>query len=275
MSPINAKQFLIILATLFPLITNAETAKRIIALSPHSVEMLYKIGAGKNIIATTEYADYPESAKNILRIGGYYGIQMEKVIALKPDLIVVWSGGNKKEDIEKLTKLGFHLYDSNPKTLSEVATNIEQLGKLTGKQKQSILVANQYRSELNKLTTRYKNKKKIKVFYQLWQKPLMTVSNNSWIAQIIATCNGENIFSNASSDYPQVSIENVLIKNPQVILISKQNSSPSSNNWNKWPEIDAVKNHHIYSLNADLLHRPTTRSILGIKSLCNALDNAR
>ncbi len=95
----------------------AQPAKRIIALSPHAVEMLYAIGAGDTIVAATDYADYPEAAKKIPRIGGYYGIQMERVLELNPDLIVVWDSGNKAEDINQLRTLGFNLYGSDPKTL--------------------------------------------------------------------------------------------------------------------------------------------------------------
>ena len=265
--------FLFLLVLTFT--AQAFPAKRIIALSPHSVEMLYAIGAGDKIIATTEYADFPEAAKNIPRIGGYYGIQIEKVLSLNPDLIVVWSDGNKSEDIEHLKKLGFTLFDSNPKTLESVADNLEKLGKLTGHQKQAKVEAENYRRTLQNLKQQNQHKAKISVFYQLWSQPLMTVSGNSWIQKIITVCQGDNVFANASSDYPQLSLENVLVKNPQAILESKQNSVKNPIDWNQWPEITAVKYQHIYTLDADLMHRPSPRALLGIQRLCNALDKAR
>ena len=122
--------------------------KRIIALSPHAVEMLFAIGAGEQIVAATDHADYPKQALDIPRIGGYYGVVIEKVLALKPDLIVTWGDGNKSEDIEQLKKLGFKVFDSSPKALDDVAVNMISLGKLTGHEQQAQQVAEKYRQQI-------------------------------------------------------------------------------------------------------------------------------
>lgn len=253
----------------------AQPAKRIIALSPHAVEMLYAIGAGGTIVATTDYADYPEAAKKIPRIGGYYGIQMERVLELNPDLIVVWDSGNKAEDINQLKTLGFNLYGSDPKTLEGVAKELEELGQLTGHVEEASKAAAAYRAELMRLKVENAKKSEPKVFYQLWSTPLMTVSKNSWIQEIISVCHGQNVFYEADSDYPQVSLENVLLTLPDVILQSEEEGNVKGVNWRQWPEIPAVKNQHIYQINADLLHRATPRALLGVQALCNALDKAR
>lgn len=260
---------------LLPIAALAEPAKRIIALSPHAVEMLYAIGAGESIVAATDYADYPEAAKKIPSIGGYYGIQIERVLELNPDLIVVWDTGNKAEDINQLKSLGFKLYSSSPKTLEDVAKEIEELGALTGRTEQASQVAADYRSELLQLRSENAAKSEPKVFYQLWSTPLMTVAKNSWIQQIIGVCHGKNVFYDAVSDYPQVSLENVLMTLPEVILQSEEEGNVKGVDWSKWTEIPAVKNQHIYQLNADLLHRATPRALLGVKAVCDALDKAR
>ncbi|MFB2652961.1 cobalamin-binding protein [Shewanella seohaensis] len=260
---------------LLPMEALAEPAKRIIALSPHAVEMLYAIDAGESIVAATDYADYPEAAKKIPSIGGYYGIQIERVLELNPDLIVVWDTGNKAEDINQLKSLGFKLYSSSPKTLEDVAKEIEELGALTGRTEQASQVAADYRSELLQLRSENAAKSEPKVFYQLWSTPLMTVAKNSWIQQIIGVCHGKNVFYDAASDYPQVSLENVLMTLPEVILQSEEEGNVKGVDWSKWAEIPAVKNQHIYQLNADLLHRATPRALLGVKAVCDALDKAR
>ena len=253
----------------------AKPAKRIIALSPNAVEQLFAIGAGGEIVATVDHADFPEQAKIIPSIGGYHGIQIERVLELNPDLIVIWGKGNKPDDIRRLKELGFNIYDSSPKTLNEVATDLLQLGKLTDHEKQAQIVADKYQKQLKKIRSANADKSKIKVFYQLWSNPLMTVSKNSWIQQLISACNGDNVFYNASSDYPQVSIENVLLTHPQVILQSQDKGNVQGIDWDKWPSIPAVKQNHIYQLNADLLHRPTPRAIKGVKAVCEALDKVR
>ncbi|UJF22932.1 cobalamin-binding protein [Shewanella sp. OMA3-2] len=254
---------------------HATSAKRIVALSPHGVEMLYAIGAGDRIVATTDYADYPESAKFIPRIGGYYGIQIERIIELNPDLVVVWASGNKLEDINQIKQLGFTVFNSDPKSLDDVATEIEQLGLVTGQTQQAQQVAADYRQQLADIRQQHKLKTEVKVFYQLWSTPLMTVSKGSWIQHIIEACNGTNVFYNAASEYPQISIENVLLTDAEVILQSLDEGNVMGVNWSQWPELPAVKNKHIYQLDADVLHRASPRAIEGVKLVCDTLDKAR
>ena len=253
----------------------AKPAKRIIALSPHTVELLYAIGAGDSIIAAVEHVDYPEQAKSLPSIGGYHGIQMERVLELNPDLIVAWGAGNKAADLNKLKQLGFNVYDSSPTKFADIASDLVALGKLTGHQQQAKKVAAEFTQQLKHIRNENADKKRVRVFYQLWSNPLMTVAKNSWIQQLILVCNGQNVFYNASSDYPQVSVENVLLAEPKVILQSKDKGNTQGIDWSKWPMIPAVKQHHIYQLNADLLHRQTTRAIEGIEAVCHALDKAR
>ncbi len=250
-------------------------AQRIIALSPHTVEMLYAIGAGDLIVATVEHADSPEQAKSIPRIGGYYGIQIERVIELNPDLIIVWGEGNKQQDIDRLTQLGFPVFNSAPKTLAAVADDLISIGELTGHQIEAKQVAEDYLAKLAQLRSENQLKPEVKVFYQLWSSPLMTVANGSWIEQIIKVCHGDNIFADAANEYPQVSLEAVLLKQPQVILQSQNEGNIKGLDWSAWQEIPAVKQQHIYPLDEDLLHRNSPRTIFGIEALCSALDKAR
>lgn len=269
------KKWMLALLLSWPVVALAAPASRIIALSPHGVEMLYAIGAGDNIVATTDHADFPEVAKQIPRIGGYYGIQIERVIELNPDLIVVWGSGNKAEEIERLSQLGYPIYNSDPKSLTAVAEDLLALGQLTGHEAQAQEAASQYLQQLQQLRQQNQDKPQVKVFYQLWSTPLMTVAKGSWIEQIIEVCHGENVFADAASAYPQVSLEAVLLKMPQVILQSQDKGNVNGVDWSSWQEIPAVKQQHIYQLNADLLHRAAPRAILGIQALCQALDKAR
>ncbi|MBE8168817.1 MAG: cobalamin-binding protein, partial [Shewanella sp.] len=208
-------------------------------------------------------------------IGGYHGIQIERILELSPDLIVYWGSGNKPDDITRLKQLGFKLYNSDPKTLDAVLLDLQTLGELTGRQKTAEKVVTDFQTKLDQLRQANHKKSKVKVFYQLWSNPLMTVSKNSWIQQLLEVCNGENVFYDAEGDYPQVSIENVLLAKPGIILASKDEGNLQGIDWSKWLMIPAVKNHHIYQINADFLHRPTPRALDGITEICQAVDNAR
>ncbi len=250
-------------------------AQRIVALSPHSVEMLFAIGVGDRIVATTEHADFPEQAKSITRIGGYYGVQIERIVELNPDLVVVWQGGNKLDDINRLIDLGFTVYDSSPKNLAQVADDLIALGELTANQTQAQTAADTYLSELQSIKSAHQQKVPVKVFYQLWSSPLMTVAKGSWIQNIIEVCQGENVFYDAATEYPQLSIENVLLTQAQVIVQSQDEGNILGIDWQAWPQLPAVANAHIYQLDADLIHRASPRSIEGVKAMCEAIDKAR
>lgn len=251
--------------------------QRIIALSPHAVEMLYAIGAGDKIIATISHADYPEQAKSIPIIGDYRGVTLEKLIALKPDLVITWSGGNKLNQLEKIKALGYKVIDSDPKSLTEIAQSLRTLGKATGKEAQAVKIASDFELGLQEITDKYQHKAKVRTFYQLWSKPLMTISKSSWINQFITRCGGDNVFANAETAYPNISVENILLTKAQVILIPNdaQTKSHELYDWKRWQVLPAVQNKHIYHPDAKILHRPTPRVLGAMEQVCQQIDKAR
>ncbi|MBH0057382.1 cobalamin-binding protein [Pseudoalteromonas sp. SWXJZ94C] len=250
---------------------------RIIALAPHIVENLFAIGAGDNIVGTVDYADYPSEAQSIERIGGYYGISLEKVLALKPDLVIAWKSGNQSEDLAQIERLGIKVYLSNPTTIAGVADELLTFGEFTGKIEQSQQAANAFTQKLNAIIKSQQNKKNITAFYQLWSEPMMTVGKDTWINQLIETCHVSNVFAQSVTDYPQISIENVIVTKPQVIIIPDEKSKTPQPvvNWQKWPEVPAVKNDQFISVNADLLHRFTPRMLDGLADMCGKIDASR
>ena len=197
----------------------ADKPLRIVALAPHIVENLYAIGAGDLIVGTLDYADYPQEATKIERIGGYNGISIEKLLMLKPDMVIAWKSGNQAEDLAKIKRLGIELYLSDPRFIEGVASEILKLGQLTGHIEQSKQVAETFTAKLNAIKVTQKDKTTLTGFYQLWPEPMMTVSKNTWINQLIETCQVTNVFANSDTDYPQISIENVIVTKPQVIII--------------------------------------------------------
>ena len=250
---------------------------RIIALAPHIVENLFAIGAGDNIVGTVDYADYPAEAQSIERIGGYYGISLEKVLALKPDLVIAWKSGNQSEDLAQIERLGIKVYLSNPVTIAGVADELLTFGEFTGNIEQSQQAASAFTQKLNAIIKSQQDKKNITGFYQLWAEPMMTVGKNTWISQLIETCHVSNVFAQSVTDYPQISIENVIVTKPQVIIIPDEKSKTPQPvvNWQKWPEVPAVKNDQFISVNADLLHRFTPRMLDGLADMCVKIDASR
>jgi len=255
----------------------ASNQLRIVALAPHIVENLFAIGAGNMIVGTVEYADYPVAARKIERIGGYNGISIEKLLMLKPDVVIAWKGGNQAEDLIQIKRLGIKLHVSEPRSIDDVAAEILKLGQLTGHIEQSKKVAEAFTAKLNAIKAAQKDKTTLTGFYQLWPEPMMTVSKNTWINQLIETCEVKNVFADSNTDYPQISIENVIVAKPQIIIIPDEKSTHviPDVNWQQWPEIPAVKYAQFISVNADLLHRFTPRMLDGLVQMCDKVEASR
>ncbi|NOU52118.1 cobalamin-binding protein [Pseudoalteromonas sp. JBTF-M23] len=258
-------------------VVQAKEAQRIIALAPHIVENLYAIGAGERIVGTVEYADYPAPANDIERIGGYNGISLERVLALKPDLVIAWQSDNKKADLEKLEKLGIKVIYSDTKDIRKVADELRLFGQLTGQNQQAKILAERFSARFEALKARYKNSPPLRVFYQLWPEPMMTINRNTWLHQLLEVCSVENVFADNSANYPQISIENVLNTQPQVIVLPNEKSKKvmPTLNWQAWPEIPAVKYQQFIEVDADLLHRYSIRVLDGVSDMCDKLQLAR
>lgn len=252
-------------------------AKRIIALSPHSVELLYLLGVGDRIIATTSFADYPEEAKSIPVIGGYNGIQIEKVLSLQPDLVIAWESGNKLDDLNQLERLGLNVYRSQTNKLSEIANEIRRLGELIGIQNRANKEADKFLAGLSQLKEQYSSKPPIRFFYQLWNEPLRAMAGKSWINEMLLGCGGKNIFDKSVGDYPQVSLENVIAEKPEVIVIPSHHGHGLGEGdfWKEWPEIPAVKHKRIIYVDGDLLHRFSVRTLQGMKNICEHFEHIR
>jgi vitamin B12 transport system substrate-binding protein len=256
---------------------NSLQKRKIIALAPHIVESLYAIGAGEQIIGTTAHADYPADAKNILRVGNYARLQIEKIIQLKPDVIIAWKTGNPTDDLARLKKYQLQVIYSHPQTLEDVANELIMLGKITGREVAANIIAAKYMKKLQKIQQTYANQSKVSVFYELWSRPLRTVANQAWPQQQIQLCGATNPFANAIDDYPSIGLEQVLVSLPQVVIQPSQpnTDSPDGLNWPQWQHIPAVKNNFIFYPNADKLHRMTTRMLDEVVILCEQIDTAR
>lgn len=258
-------------------ISDFQEKPKIIALAPHIVETLYALGAGDQIIGTTDYADYPEQAKDIPRVGNAIKLQLEKIIAMQPDLVIAWKSGNPPEELERLKALGITVEYSQPDTFEQLADEIIRFGNLVKQETKAKQLAQQLLADLAQLKNAHQDKAPITVFYEIWPQPLTTVAKGSWPQQHLDICQAKNPFYQAITGYPQVSIEHAVSQNIEVIIqpSSKHSNEKLGYNWQQWQHLPAVKNQQFISPNADALHRMTPRSLLEVKNLCQQLDKAR
>jgi len=251
--------------------------QRIISLAPHIIEILFSLGAGENVVATTEHSDFPEAANQVPRIGNYARLKIEKILAYEPDLVIAWRLRNPLDDLARLKKLGVRIVYSDPKNLEDVADEIRLLGNLTGTSKRAEILANQYLVALKNLRLTFANKSPITVFYELWSNPLTTVSNNAWPQQHLNVCGAINPFVEGISDYPQIGLEQVVMAKPQLIIqpMSKGEPNPNAVNWLQWNEIPASIHKQLIQPNSDKLHRMTPRLLEELEKLCISIDHSR
>ncbi len=257
--------------------TFSTPVKRIVSLTPHATELLFAVGAGAQIVGAVDYSDYPKAALKIPRVGGYSGINIEVLMMLKPDVIISWPGGNRRDDLAKIKKLNLPLFASNPKNFAGIASNLQRLGILTGHPQQGQRTAYTLLQKTQKLRQENQHKDKIRVFYQVWDKPLMTLNKQSFIAHAINLCGGVNVFADLPTISAQVSLESVIAAKPEVIITGghTQQSQQWFKKWRNVKGIKAVTLNNLYQIAPDILSRPTPRLYEGTRQLCKALDSAR
>ncbi len=259
------------------LILLGQPAKKIIALSPHLAELVFDAGAGEQLVATVEYADYPSVVKSVSRIGAYNALDKERLVALQPDIVLLWLSGNGEDKANQLKQLGINVYISEPRNLSDISKTILDIGKLAGSSDVAQSKAMEFDRKISHLQKRFGGAKPVTVFYQVWGQPLITVNQEQLINEVIELCGGINVFSGVPVLAPVVSTEELIVKNPQVIIGGARQGEKRQwlQQWKNWPSIKAVKNNHLYFISPDLLNRQTTRMLEGAGQLCTMLDNVR
>lgn len=271
---------LLILACVVPTVNASpqpQKAQRIIALAPHIVENLFHIGAGERVIGTTDHSDFPEAAKRIPRIGNYARLNIEDILAADPDLIIAWKTGNPSDDLERLAKFGIRIVYSDPHTPEDVARELRHYGKLTGLQQQAEQKASAYLTRLAQIKHQYKGKRWISAFYELWPRPLTTIAANAWPQHLINICRVSNPFVQSKTDYPQINLEQVVLKNPELIIQPRSSARSVTDeiNWRQWPDIPAVKYNAFVHPDENQLHRMTSRALNELTLLCQQIDEIR
>ncbi len=258
-------------------VTLKQQARRIVTLAPHLAETLFAAGAGDRLVGTVDYSDYPEAAKKVPRVGGYSRVDLEAVVALKPDLIIAWYSGNAPANIEKLRGFGFPVYVSQPDRIEDVAREIERIGRLAGTSQAADAAAENFRARLDGLRREYEKKARVRTFYQIWKQPLSTVGGRQIISSVIRLCGGDNVFGDLQALAPVVSVEAVVSTDPEAIVASGMGEARPEwlDDWKRWPAITAVARNNLFFVPPELIQRHTPRLLDGAEVLCRHLQSAR
>lgn len=247
--------------------------ERIISVAPNLTELLYAAGAAEQLVAVSEYSDYPEAAKALPRIGDAFRLDYERIVALAPSVAVVWETGTPPEVAKRLEDLGIRVIGIPTRRLDDIATGLLTLGKLAGTETVAAAAAAAFRAQITKLRTDYRDRPPLRVFIQIDDAPLFTVGGSHMISEIVELCGGSNVFSDADALALPVDLESVLVRAPQVIL-STDDGDPVEY-WARFTGLAAVASGSVYRAPADLLARPSPRISAGAAEVCARLDDVR
>lgn len=250
--------------------------QRIVTLGAHLAEQLFALGAGDRVVGVSRFTDFPPEVKQRPVVGDAIAIHHEAIAQLKPDLVLVWRSGFPERARAPLQRLGVPVYESEIRSVADLAGSLRRLGRLLGRPEAGEAQARQLEQQWAALQAEYASRALVRVFYQVWHQPLMTINREHLIHQAITACGGRNLFAELPALTPTVSWEAAVQRNPQVIAMAGSASDhPEQGRWPQFPGVDAVKAQRFALVDGDLINRMGPRFVQGARQLCEAIDRAR
>jgi len=255
----------------------AAPAQRVVSLAPHLTELMYAAGAGARLVGALEYSDYPAEAKALPRVGSEASIDLEALVALRPDLVIAWPNAGSVRAVERIAALGIPVFRSEPRELEDIARTMETLGRLAGTQAPAGAAARTFRERAARIERRYAQRARVRVFYQVWDRPLVTVNGDHVISKVMRLCGGENVMAALPALAPEIDRESVLRADPEAIVASGPDGARPAwlDAWRAFPALAAVRHDNLYSIRPELLQRHTPRLLDGAEELCRILEAVR
>jgi len=249
--------------------------KKIVSLAPNITEILFSLGLDQEIVGVSIHCNFPEKAKSRVRVGSYISLDFEKIVSLRPDLIIATGAGNTRDMVERLDRLGFPTYVIFPKNVEDVIRSVGHLSQLVGREKEGVDIIQEMKRRRERVVQLTLGFPRPRVFLQIGEAPVVTVGKNSFADDLIRLAGGDNVAGNEKERYPRFGMEEILKRSPEVILISSMN--PKGNyqrvlqEWSRWKTIPAVKNGRIHLIDSDLIDRPSPRIIEGLEEMARIL----
>jgi iron complex transport system substrate-binding protein len=283
----------------------AAPARRIVSLAPHVTELLFAAGAGARVVGVVAGSNFPPQAVRLPSVGDVNAIDLERLVALAPDLVVTWPYTTSAQ-LAAIRRRGIAVFTSDAKTIDGIAVDLERLGVLAGTEHAAARAASDFRAAIAKARAGHPSRAlrnedgtsgaaspgrdsappraasapggppqaaPTRVFYEIWGEPIFTIGGGHLISQAIALCGGVNVFAGLAVAAPVVDAEAVIAAAPDVIVAGADDAKrpPWLDAWRRWPQIPAVRDHRLRVVDANLLHRPGPRFAQGVAQLCAAI----
>lgn len=248
---------------------SAQAVSRVVSLSPSLSEMVVELGAADLLVGRLEAGEPLPELADVPSVGRYGQLDMERLLSLQPDLLLLWPGSVGVAQREQLRNLNIPTFTAEPASLDQLADQVEALAIALGRPQRGRELATQLRQRLAQLREQYRTDVPVRVFYQVWDQPLYTIGGGQIISDALAVCGASNVFDDLKLPAPQVGIESVLQRNPEVIIAGTQAQLDA---WKAWPQIDAVKHGRLLLLADKGLERPSGQMLEATARLCEQLQ---
>ncbi len=252
-----------------------ENPARVIALAPSITEIVYDLGQEKRLVGVTQYSTHPAAAEALPRVGSYVRLDLEKIIALEPDLCLAIKDGNPKHIVEKIVALGIPVYVIDPQSLETIMDTITRIGTLLNAEKAAASLVSDLQGRIERVQSLVKETDyRPRVFFQIDAEPLVSAGSRTFIHELIELAGGINTAA-GNDPYPRYSWEDILVLQPDIVLISSMAGglAPAdlAMTWKQWQQLAAVVNDRIFVVDADLFDRPTSRLVDGLEAIAGII----
>lgn len=261
----------LLLVVLLSLALPLAAAERVVSLAPSMTELMLELGAGDRLVGLLDAGERPSALAGLPSVGHYGRFEAETLLALDPDLILLWPGGVSAAQREQLVAFGIPLFEVEPHRLEDIADQAEALGARVGRGERARQLVDGFRRELGELRRRYRRTAPLPVFYQVWDQPLYTIGGRQVISDALEVCGARNVFADLALPAPQVSLEAVLARDPAVILVDRPEQVAV---WQAWPQLRAVRDGRVWVVPDRGLERPSLQMLQATLQLCQLLDRA-
>ena len=247
---------------------SAIAVERVVSLAPSLSEIVVELGSADLLVGVLDAGERPAELKDLPSVGRYGQLDMERLLSLKPDLLLLWPGSVGPAQRDQLKRLNIPIYVAEPHRLNELTAQIEAIAARLGRPERGVTWASDLRQRLDALRQRYRRDKPLRVFYQIWDRPLYTVGGEQIISDALEVCGAHNVFADLKLPAPQVSVEAVLQRNPEVILVGDQAQLDA---WRAWPQVAAVAQGHLRLVTDKGLERPSGQMVGATARLCQLI----
>lgn len=248
--------------------------QRIVSLAPHLAEIAFAAGAGPKLVGVSTYTRHPPEAERLPVVASYGRVDLERLIALRPQLVLAWQSGNSPLQIGRLERLGFPVFVTETRSLADIPRIVRLIGTLTGSAQVAEARARRFESELADLRVSHAGERSVAAFLEIWHTPLLTVNGGHLASDALRLCGGRNVFASGRALTSLVSREQLLYARPEAIITAGFGSeAPQA--WRGLEPVPAVRHHRIYAIDPDLLYGQGPRLLEGVRVLCDRLGLAR